>query len=268
VAGRTLSVLLRAGIAGAVCRGRLQVDVPAGAATFESYISGHLGVEVGISTHLRAQRANSKLVLQLVTAAGTTVGFAKIGTTQLSSDLVRAEAAALTRLDDARLATLSAPQVLHAGDWGSRPVLVMSALPTHRRRGPAVAEQTTAAMLEVARLAGVERGQLVDSAYWHTLINRLTSVEASGDRTALLAALDAVAAGHGEAVLSYGAWHGDWTSWNMASSRDGLLVWDWERFAVGPPLGFDALHYWLWSRIFPAGTIAVQRLRSASRTRS
>ncbi len=29
----------------------------------------------------------------------------------------------------------------------------------------------------------------------------------------------------------------------MASLADTLLVWDWERFAPGVPLGFDALHY-------------------------
>ncbi|MEU6410232.1 hypothetical protein [Microbispora sp. NPDC046933] len=40
------------------------------------------------------------------------------------------------------------------------------------------------------------------------------------------------------------AWHGDFTPWNVAAAADGrLLVWDWERFAVGVPLGFDALHH-------------------------
>jgi hypothetical protein len=29
----------------------------------------------------------------------------------------------------------------------------------------------------------------------------------------------------------------------MATLRDTLLVWDWERFADDVPLGFDAVHY-------------------------
>jgi hypothetical protein len=29
----------------------------------------------------------------------------------------------------------------------------------------------------------------------------------------------------------------------MASTRDGLLVWDWERFTRPVPAGFDPLHY-------------------------
>jgi hypothetical protein len=37
--------------------------------------------------------------------------------------------------------------------------------------------------------------------------------------------------------------HGDFAPWNMAPTRDGrLLVWDWERFESGVPLGFDAVH--------------------------
>ncbi|MEU7858851.1 hypothetical protein [Nonomuraea sp. NPDC049141] len=40
------------------------------------------------------------------------------------------------------------------------------------------------------------------------------------------------------------AWHGDLSPWNIAPSGDGrLLVWDWERYAVGVPYGFDAVHH-------------------------
>ncbi|WP_204042104.1 hypothetical protein [Acrocarpospora phusangensis] len=41
-----------------------------------------------------------------------------------------------------------------------------------------------------------------------------------------------------------GAWHGDFSPWNVCAGGDGeLLVWDWERFEVGVPIGFDALHH-------------------------
>ncbi|MFF4991959.1 hypothetical protein ACFY19_32605 [Streptosporangium saharense] len=40
------------------------------------------------------------------------------------------------------------------------------------------------------------------------------------------------------------AWHGDLSPWNIARAADGrLLVWDWERFGTGVPLGFDAVHH-------------------------
>ncbi|WP_336207959.1 hypothetical protein [Nonomuraea sp. LPB2021202275-12-8] len=40
------------------------------------------------------------------------------------------------------------------------------------------------------------------------------------------------------------AWHGDLSPWNISPSADGrLLVWDWERYEVGVPYGFDAVHH-------------------------
>ena len=45
--------------------------------------------------------------------------------------------------------------------------------------------------------------------------------------------------------LAFGSWHGDWTPWNMASSGRRVLVWDWERFESGVPIGYDAVHYQL-----------------------
>jgi hypothetical protein len=35
----------------------------------------------------------------------------------------------------------------------------------------------------------------------------------------------------------------------MATLADTLLVWDWERFTTGVPLGFDAVHHDLQRRI-------------------
>ena len=43
--------------------------------------------------------------------------------------------------------------------------------------------------------------------------------------------------------VRHGSWHGDWTPWNMSRTGTRVLLWDWEHFAHGVPLGFDALHY-------------------------
>jgi hypothetical protein len=55
----------------------------------------------------------------------------------------------------------------------------------------------------------------------------------------------------------------------MASTRQGLLVWDWERFTGGVPLGFDALHWWLQTEVVPrrrpAGAAAAGCVRAAPR---
>jgi hypothetical protein len=64
------------------------------------------------------------------------------------------------------------------------------------------------------------------------------------------------------------AWHGDFSPWNMAPGPDGrLLVWDWERFAVGVPRGFDALHHLFHRTLRRAGPARAAQacLRSAPR---
>jgi len=57
----------------------------------------------------------------------------------------------------------------------------------------------------------------------------------------------------GDIVFRYGSWHGDWAPWNMANLAESLLVWDWERFATGVPMGFDAVHHELQKRIQSTG---------------
>jgi hypothetical protein len=65
----------------------------------------------------------------------------------------------------------------------------------------------------------------------------------------LALAADLLVAALGDVELRYGAWHGDWTPWNMAAQDYGLLLWDWDRFGTGVPVGFDALHYDLHRRM-------------------
>jgi Phosphotransferase enzyme family len=218
-----------------------------GAGTIEAYLRSVLGYEVLVSTHLGAARANRKPVLQLLTPRGQTLGFAKVSVNPLTRDLIRAERAALDTLAAAGLQALTVPSVLHHGQWQGREVLVMTALPAWRRRQGLRPGQLTAAMTELAAVGGRSRGPLAGSGYLGRLRSRLAGAPPGRDRAALGAALDVLAAAGPE--LSFGAWHGDWTGWNMASTAGGLLVWDWERFAPGVPAGFDPLHYRLQSDV-------------------
>jgi hypothetical protein len=59
-------------------------------------------------------------------------------------------------------------------------------------------------------------------------------------RPLLLAAIDEIARTGGARP----AWHGDLAPWNICPAPDGrLLVWDWERYEIGVPYGFDAVHH-------------------------
>jgi hypothetical protein len=248
--GSRMLALALAGGAGAVGLGaRLRVRSSPGSDTIDAYLSSIIDREVLISTHLGAARANRKPVLQLLTVRGETVGFAKVSVNPLTRDLIRAERAALDTLATEGFRELTIPRVLHHGQWQGRDVLVLSALPVWRRRKALLPGQLTAAMAELAAVGGHRRGVLGTSTYWARLRSRLEEAPAGPDRAALGSALDAVPAAAAGVELTFGAWHGDWTGWNMACTAGELLVWDWERFTADVPVGFDALHYRLQSAV-------------------
>lgn len=264
---RMLALALAGGAGAAGLGGRLRVRTCPGSDTIDAYLSSILGREVLISTHLGAARANRKPVLQLLTARGETAGFAKVSVNPLTRDLIRAERAALETLATASLRELTIPRVLHHGQWQGRDVLVLSALPVWRRRKALRSGQLTTAMAELAAVGGHQRGVVRASTYLTRLRSRLEKAPAGSDRDALDAALDAVTVAAAQAELTFGAWHGDWTGWNMASTAGELLVWDWERFSADVPVGFDALHYRLQSAVVrrrqPPRAVAAECVRNA-----
>jgi len=256
LAARALSATLASGIGGLVLRDRIVVRVPPGAQTIESHLSSVLGQRVLVSIHLGAARANRKPVLQLLSPSGQTVGFAKLGVNALTAGLVRAEQQALDRLMAAGLTGIEVPRVLDLSRWHGMDVLVLSPLQVWRKRTPLRPGQLEDAMAEVARVSGVRYLPLTASEYWRRLAARLDEAcdgrdDARGEHAALRVALGRLADLAGTAELCFGSWHGDWTPWNMACTSGGLLVWDWERFTPGVPVGFDALHYWLQAEVVP-----------------
>jgi hypothetical protein len=194
-------------------------------------------------------------VLQLLTPAGRTLAFAKVGHNPLTAALVRGEHDALRCLGAAGLTHLRVPRVIGFSRWRGMDVLVLSPLPVWQQRIPLRPGQLAVAMAEVAAVSGVRRAPLGQSQYWQNLTARLENANGDpterGEHAALRAALGGLAAAAGTAVLTFGSWHGDWTPWNMASTEAGLLVWDWERFTAGVPAGFDALHCWLQEQAVP-----------------
>jgi hypothetical protein len=239
---------LRTGASAVLLRDRLRISGHA-EDTIDGYLRRALGVDLALSIHIGPARANRKPVLQLLTPDGSTIGFAKVGTGELTRRLVRAEATALTALTQQGLRRVSVPRVLHSGQWNGHEVLVQSALPVWLPRAPLTPERLAAAMREVAAAFTVRYGPLDDSTYWIDLRGRLIAVAGQADGAALAAAARTLLDRRGQTPLRYGAWHGDWAPWNMAALADAVLVWDWERFSVGVPVGFDAVHHELQGRI-------------------
>ena len=242
---------LASGLGGTLLGVRVRVTAPPEAESIESYLKSVLSPDIRVSIRLGPARANRKPVLQLHTTSGEAAGFAKVGFNPLTRDLVRAEAVSLAWLERAGLAGISVPRVLHHGQWHGMDVLVLSGLPVWQRRRALSAAHLSAAMDTVARVGGLQEGALASDAYLHQLRERLETADPGPERSELLQALDTIDATGLCPGLTFGAWHGDWSPWNMASTTSGLLVWDWERFACGVPRGFDALHYWLQSEVGP-----------------
>ncbi|HEY0002701.1 MAG TPA: hypothetical protein VGB74_19770 [Actinoplanes sp.] len=243
---------VRTGASSVLLRDRVKVTGPF-SQSIDGFLSEVLGRELAISVHIGPARANRKPVLQLLSPHGDTFGFAKIGIGPLTQRLVRAETAALNALGSSGLTKLTVPRVLFAGQWRGLQVLVQSALPVWLPRAPLTGRRLVGAMLDIAGCCGYTKGTLADGGYWHELRGRLAAVTHRAEGVGLAAAAELLVKRAGDVTFRYGAWHGDWAPWNMANLSDALLVWDWERFATGVPLGFDAVHHELQRRIQSTG---------------
>jgi hypothetical protein len=255
---------LRTGASAALLRDR--VTAPGGHDTIETYLRDALGTDIRLGVHIGPARANRKPVLQVLTPAGETVAFVKLGVNELTRQLVRAEAAALVTLSGARLPDVGVPAVLHSGQWRGHEVLVQAALPVWQPRTALDPARRAEAMRVVATACGFSSGTLAGSGYWRRLVTRLGDVAGHPDGFQLGRATARLGASAGDVRLTFGAWHGDWAPWNMRPLADRLLVWDWERFTIGVPLGYDALHYDLQQRISsqPDGAGAVRQTLAAA----
>ncbi|GAA2861802.1 hypothetical protein GCM10010517_20620 [Streptosporangium fragile] len=215
-----------------------RVTVPAGRDSIETYLSEALGTPVRVTLHVRpARRANRKPVLQARGPEGT-VAFVKIGDTDRTRALVAHEARTLDLLAGVPLKSVVAPVVLHHGSWRGLSVLALAPLPVRRGRVPG--DLLSDAVGEIARLPG-------HPALPGPVTGELTGEGPRSGRRPVAGPRP------GEGF----AWHGDLAPWNIAPGPDGrLLVWDWERFGTGVPLGFDAVHHFFHRALRRTGPLA------------
>lgn len=231
-----LTTAFASGLAPLLLRDRLHVGP---GHTIEHELSAALDRRVIIAVHVGPPRANRKPVLLLLTPGGRAVGYAKIGVNELTSRLVRAEADALAALAESRLPDITVPRLLHEGEWNGRPLLVQDALPVGDQTDRPTRRQLLRCVVQISDLAPVRVMQLAQSPYRAALAGRITALGDRPEAGPLRAHLN----GLPDTRLPFGAWHGDLTRWNVASTPRRAFVWDWERLGFGVPVGFDALHY-------------------------
>jgi hypothetical protein len=226
-------------------RSRLSVSRSGGGAPgIDQYLSEALEREVSVAIHLTPSRANRKPVLQAL-AAGEPhpIGFAKVGVNALTGRLIEQEATALAALAASSVEHLVVPSVVHHGSFAGNPVLALGPLPTWLPGTSPTLADVAAATREVSTLAAVSRTRLTESAYWQRVEDQAKALPATAAADRLRQCVETAAAKLGEVDITFTASHGDWSPWNMWLTRNGLLVWDWERFERDTPAGFDLLHF-------------------------
>jgi hypothetical protein len=192
--------------------------------------------DVDVAVILGPVRLNRKPVLQVLSSEGEVVGYVKAAWNELTRRLVSNEAAVLSDLTDRPPASFAAPRLLHHGTWGELELVVASALPhTDRPQEAHRFDPPMEVLAEVAHRHGVSEGLLAESAYWKGVRARATGE--------LGAVIDRMEDRFGRTPMRFGAWHGDFTPWNMARLSGGTYLWDWERAAPSVPLGLDLCHF-------------------------
>ncbi|GLY84919.1 hypothetical protein [Actinoallomurus iriomotensis] len=228
---------VRAGLADRALRDRLLVT--GAGESVEDRLGALLGRPVVVSVGLGSERANRKPILHALTPRGEPLAFVKVGDSPMARELITGEAAALGRLAERSFHGLRVPQVLHHGEWRGLDLLVLSPLPTGPLSFRSRRDAPVAAMREL--IGETRRGPLAESGFWSRFGDVPLEDLDQGKR--LADAVGRIGETYGGDEVEFGAWHGDWTPWNMAWHRGAVQLWDWERYDPEVPAGLDLLHY-------------------------
>jgi len=203
-----------------------------------------LSVPVTFSLGIGTERVNRKPVLQVFGPSGDTLAFAKLGDSDRARADVAAEAAALRQVAGQDWNRLAMPTVLHQGDWGSMTLLLLSPLPTSPWQSPrGRGRSPTGPMAELAGAFGGQAAPVAELDWFARQHAVATSLQDDRRRATLLACLERLRDASGATEWTTGAWHGDWTPWNMARAGTRVHLWDWERFETDVPVGLDHCHF-------------------------
>jgi hypothetical protein len=244
-----LTGALRSGLLDRVIPDRIRITAPADRIdlvhSLQTEVAQRLGEPVVLSLGVGSARANRKPVLEAIAADGRPLAFVKLADDAVTRGLLTVEAGALRRLAGRAPEGLRVPRLIHHGHWHGVDLLVQSTLvtppwPAHRRASrPYRAMRSLAAAFPTGRLGPAE------SPGWQRIVEDAGAIRDLARAEIFDRVREAVGVRLDGIELAHGAWHGDWTPWNMAWVRAEVRLWDWERFSDGVPVGLDPLHYTL-----------------------
>lgn len=249
---------------GAVRASKDSITIRVGDETIVQHLQEVLGQPVAISVGIGSARVNRKPVLEVFDGRGRTLAFVKMGVDGVSRRDVLTEGDNLQSLVGRVPQGVTIPRVLHSGLWNDHVVLVMSALPTRLQR-PGVRRNVPVQQMDaLSRAWGADRRELAATPFWHGQRKRAEGLVSGEVRERLCAVLDKVEARWGSTLVETGAWHGDWTPWNMAWRRGQLQLWDFERLDRSGLVGLDVVHYAVNESMQRAGVTHSEVARAAT----
>lgn len=181
-------------------------------------------------------RANQKPVVQLYDRGGRTIAYVKVAWNDLTRRLLEDERSTLIHLSAITDKGFSTPPVLAHGTFGPATWLALGPIGVERRSRPDLV-QVDALAIEIERTGTSQEGRSIESDYVARLTMLASDLEVGAEVVAGLTDL------WSDCTMKLGASHGDFVPWNMTSGSPEPAVWDWERYQMAAPLGFDRLHY-------------------------
>lgn len=184
---------------------------------------------------------DQKSIVQLVSARGDVVAFAKIAHNDATRALVRGEARILARLSELGI---EAPRLFGLESAVHGTLLVQSALTG--ARSPGRLERAHASYLASIERATRRDVRLDELPSHRAALERLERLAPRAEPE-WLASLRALArlVGRlaGSAPVPVALAHGDFTPWNVVVEHGRASAFDWEHARELAPLGHDALHF-------------------------
>jgi hypothetical protein len=239
---QALAVLQRQRMLARLPLTRVRVSATPDCDTVERELTRILGVPSELVVRLGRRRWNRSVVLRPLDPAGDTLAFVKSASGSAGVASLRRERENLRRIATLAPALVEWPEVVHHGAWRDLELLALSPLvgdETAKRR----ARAPTDAMRALALAAEDTPQPLADVGLSRRLVDGAYGLSESAQRGQLLTGLDVTLSRLGQVKVPVGCWHGDWVPWNMTSHGDRVLLWDWEHFDDGVPVGLDGIHY-------------------------
>jgi hypothetical protein len=253
IAEELLALGLKSGIPQRLRRERVYISLPSNDGVSHPTLLDHFQElfhqpDLTLAVILGQRRPNRKPVLKILTSDGECIGFAKVEWNEVSRALIKNEAQVLESVADLPVAPRSfrVPQVVEHGRVNGMELLVTAPIPSQRafysRRS---LHLPIDAAKEISSLVERPTEALAQSSYWSDLKGRIGALTHSGGAPvrALGDGVERLESNYGAREITFGAWHGDFTPWNMTHSRGTLSIWDWERSGGLVPVGLDAARF-------------------------